>query len=263
MKLDFTRSVVQYVVPDVHTCKLSVGRHRQLPVSPRPLDGLVLVLSGSAVFHTQPRAVSANAGDVLFLSRGSRYFVEVKVAYEHIWIDFMLTRTDDRVDDCCSFSVTEKADVERIFQQLRHKSWNMSASACMMRLSLVYELLAILAKEDMMDYISMDRRTKVEEARRFIDQHISDETFTCRDLARNMGISDVHFRRLFLKMFGQTPAQYLTSSRLTFAKEKLMDTDEPIRKIAQDAGFGNQNYFSRVFRREYGMTPTDYRSSYH
>ncbi|MBR4726431.1 MAG: AraC family transcriptional regulator, partial [Clostridia bacterium] len=38
-------------------------------------------------------------------------------------------------------------------------------------------------------------------------------------------------------------------------------TDESIQQIARETGFGNQNYFSRAFRRETGMTPTDYRNS--
>ena len=94
-----------------------------------------------------------------------------------------------------------------------------------------------------------------------IDERASDETFSCRNLARHVSMSEVHFRRLFTRMFGQTPNQYLTSMRLTLAKEKLLRTDETIQKIAQESGFGNQNYFSRAFRRETGMTPTDYRNS--
>ena len=263
MKIDFTQSVVQYVMPNVQVTTLAVGRHSQFPDAPRRLDGLVMILSGSATFHLPSRAITVRAGDVLFLGRGSRYYLQVHEEYTHMWIDLMLTRADGLANECCGFSVTENADVARIFHQLSHRSWNKSASACMMRLALVYELLAILAKEDIMDYVSLDKRTKVEEARALIGLHIGDEDFTCRGLARSMGMSDVHFRRLFSKMFGQTPTQYLTSARMAFAKEKLMHTDDPIQKIARDAGFGDQNYFSRAFRRENGMTPTDYRNAYY
>ena len=261
MKIDFARSVVQSVDPDVHTNTLAAGHYHGHRSTPREVDCLVLIQSGSATYRTKAHTFTVKAGDILFLGHGSCYVIDVHERYQHVWFDFMLTRADGGANECCGISVTENADVERIFRQLCRKSQSKNPSVCMMRMSLVYELLAILAKEDIMDYISSDKRTKIEEARAFIDEHIGDDAFSCRGMARHVGMSDVHFRRLFAKMFGQTPNQYLTSARMAFAKEKLLRTDESIQKIARDAGFDNQNYFSRTFRRETGMTPTDYRNS--
>ncbi|MBO4298969.1 MAG: helix-turn-helix transcriptional regulator [Clostridia bacterium] len=261
MKIDFARSVVQSVDPAVNTNTLAVGHYHGHRAMSRPLDCLVMILTGSATYRTHTHTFTVRAGDVLFLSHGARYVIDVQEEYKHVWFDFMLTRADGGANECCGIAVTDAADVERIFQRLRRRNQDKSPSACMMRLSLVYELLAILAKEDVMDYISSNKRTRIEDARAFIDGRVCDETFSCRDIARPMGMSEVHFRRLFAKMYGQTPNQYLTSARMALAKEKLLRTDESIQQIARETGFGNQNYFSRAFRRETGMTPTDYRNS--
>jgi AraC-like DNA-binding protein len=56
-----------------------------------------------------------------------------------------------------------------------------------------------------------------------------------------------------------TPIAYLNRYRITQAKRLLKETDHTITQIAMDVGFSDSGYFSRVFRRETGMSPEAYR----
>jgi AraC-like DNA-binding protein len=80
-----------------------------------------------------------------------------------------------------------------------------------------------------------------------------------RDLAEEAGLSPGHFCRLFKEIYGITPQDYISRLRITFAMTQINATRLPIADIAQECGFQDQNYFSRVFRRLVGMTPVEYR----
>ncbi len=81
-------------------------------------------------------------------------------------------------------------------------------------------------------------------------------------LARASGYSRYHFSRLFAQHEGMSPARYLLRARMEEAARLLRADDAvPIKLIAQRCGFADANYFSKVFRRFFGMAPQDFRRS--
>jgi AraC-like DNA-binding protein len=77
--------------------------------------------------------------------------------------------------------------------------------------------------------------------------------------ARELGFSAGHLRRVFKAQAGVSPAQFVTQCRLETAAALLKTTADPIKSIAQQAGFEDMAHFSRLFRRRYGMPPLRYR----
>lgn len=67
------------------------------------------------------------------------------------------------------------------------------------------------------------------------------------------------FRKRFLKELGEAPIQYLLRYRISCAKSLLNDPNKPIKQIAMEAGFSDQYYFSRLFKRWEGVSPIIYR----
>ncbi len=78
-------------------------------------------------------------------------------------------------------------------------------------------------------------------------------------LARSVGMSEVHFRRAFRHAFGMPPHAYLARRRLEAAVAELADTPRPIAEIAEDCGYPDAFYFSRVFKRQLRMSPLAFR----
>jgi AraC family transcriptional regulator len=95
----------------------------------------------------------------------------------------------------------------------------------------------------------------------YIDQHISDRLDVER-LAGIAGLSRAHFVRVFTSTLGQSPSSYVVAHRLQLAQRLLTATDATVLEIAAACGFADGNYFSKVFRRETGMTPTAFRSEH-
>ena len=77
--------------------------------------------------------------------------------------------------------------------------------------------------------------------------------------AESLHISTNWFIRNFKQHMKISPAQYLLSLRMVNAQSLLENTDYSVGEIAEIVGYDNQLYFSRVFKKEYGISPAQYR----
>jgi AraC-like DNA-binding protein len=73
-----------------------------------------------------------------------------------------------------------------------------------------------------------------------------------------MGYSN--FRRVFKEYTGFSPAKYIQEVRIGKIKEALTNLPLPVKQIAFEAGYDNEDYFFTAFRRVTGMTPLEYRN---
>ena len=80
-------------------------------------------------------------------------------------------------------------------------------------------------------------------------------------LSKKYEISEVHLRRLFNFAFNKTISGYIRSRTLTESLDNLLKTDKNILDIALEYGFGYEQSYSRSFRREFGMSPNNFRKS--
>ncbi|MCR5100661.1 MAG: helix-turn-helix domain-containing protein [Butyrivibrio sp.] len=101
--------------------------------------------------------------------------------------------------------------------------------------------------------ISLQRRMSA-----YIYEHYQ-EKITLDDIANAAGVSRSKCASLFHKYTQKTPINFLNSYRLEMASKLLTSTDEPISYIAGASGIGEQSYFNRMFMKEYGCTPLEYR----
>jgi AraC-like DNA-binding protein len=104
-----------------------------------------------------------------------------------------------------------------------------------------------------------DRRRAVEAAL-WLDAHAHEEV-DLEGAAKQAGLSSYHFLRMFARVLGVTPHQYLVRSRLRRAARMLADEDRPITDIAFDVGFADLSNFVRSFHRAAGVSPRGYRKA--
>jgi AraC family transcriptional regulator len=89
-------------------------------------------------------------------------------------------------------------------------------------------------------------------------EHI-DEDFDLQQLAALAGLSKFHFHRLFKRAVGEAPSRYQLNLRMHEAKRLLRETKKTALDIGLEVGYTNASHFARVFRRETGLPPSDYR----
>jgi AraC-like DNA-binding protein len=80
--------------------------------------------------------------------------------------------------------------------------------------------------------------------------------------ARKLAVSYPHFRRLFEQFFQVPPGKFLLSARLEKAAALLTGSDLQIREVAQECGFEDEFYFSRIFKKYRRLPPKKYRSNF-
>jgi AraC-like DNA-binding protein len=104
-----------------------------------------------------------------------------------------------------------------------------------------------------------DRRRAVETAL-WLDEH-SSRPIDLDDAAAEAGVSPFHFLRLFSRVLGVTPHQYLVRSRLRHAARLLAENGRDVTDIAYDVGFGDLSNFVRTFHRAAGVSPLKFRQA--
>jgi AraC family transcriptional regulator len=97
------------------------------------------------------------------------------------------------------------------------------------------------------------------QVRDYIEEHLDDNNISLAKLAGLTRLSPFHFARAFKQSFELPPRRYLTLRRIERAKELLSQPDLSVTRIGVNVGFGDTSSFSAAFRRETGVTPTNFR----
>jgi len=112
------------------------------------------------------------------------------------------------------------------------------------------------------DQVASNRYGDVmDEVLRYIEENYAQEDLTLNLLASHVNFSPNHLSTVFGQQTGQTLIKYLTEFRMNKAKELLKCTGKRSSVIAQEVGYKDSHYFSYLFKKTQGMTPTQYREA--
>lgn len=95
----------------------------------------------------------------------------------------------------------------------------------------------------------------------YINAHLSDKILL-KDMAEKCCLSPNYFQSLFSQAFDQSPNNYLKALRLQEAVRQLSYTNKPVSQIAYAIGYDDEAYFSRLFSKNYGISPSAYRKKH-
>jgi AraC-like DNA-binding protein len=90
-----------------------------------------------------------------------------------------------------------------------------------------------------------------------IDDHLGNEAFGVEMLCRDIGMSERQLQRKLKAITNKSPIQLISSVRLHRAKELLLASDSTVAEIAFETGFTSPSYFSKCFKKEFGISPSE------
>ena len=105
--------------------------------------------------------------------------------------------------------------------------------------------------KELIDSIVMEVKT------RYADPMLTIDTF-----ASDSNLSGIHLARLFRRYVGESFSDHLRKLRLAHACSLISETSDSMQRIAEKVGFANANHFYTLFRKEYGITPADFRQQH-
>ncbi|HJD02242.1 MAG TPA: AraC family transcriptional regulator [Candidatus Mediterraneibacter excrementavium] len=229
------------------------------------------ILSGSGVYTMGNVSVRLSAGDTFILFPGTelQYQADKDEPWEYCWAGFMgsdaasiIRNTGFSRDVPYILKGRIPADeIRRGLEQIYLNKGNTYESSVAMTGSL-YSLLAVF-----MHYAERSMPEKdahmvyVEKAMSYIETNYS-YPVTVEDIAYYVGISRSHLFRSFQSYMRRSPKDYLTSYRIKQACRLLRETDLSISTIAYSVGFENNLYFSKAFRKQKGVSPSEYRKEH-
>lgn len=108
--------------------------------------------------------------------------------------------------------------------------------------------------------LNKDTQRLVRMAMAYMHEHFA-EPISRRDVARHVNIAEDYLTFCFRQELGITPIKYMQRYRVNQAKQLLKNTDQTIAEIAMSVGFTDSGYFSRIFHRETGTSPEQFRKS--
>lgn len=100
----------------------------------------------------------------------------------------------------------------------------------------------------------------IEKAKAYIDEWYRKD-ISLDDVSRQMNLSPYYFSKLFKEETGENFIEYLTRLRINKAKILLMDKEKSMKEICAEVGYSDPNYFSRIFKKSVGVTPTEFREA--
>jgi AraC-like DNA-binding protein len=110
------------------------------------------------------------------------------------------------------------------------------------------------------DEMAQEGDLSIQEAARYISVNYN-LPITLNLLADRSGLSPAYFSKRFRLVTGMGMKEYLTYARLKHAEAELVSTSHSIKEIAENTGFSDSNYFKDVFKKQYGLSPRNYRNS--
>lgn len=94
---------------------------------------------------------------------------------------------------------------------------------------------------------------------KIIEENIEKEDFSVQELVKEIGISRTLVFEKFKSLIGQTPNEFILMIRMKRAAQLLRDSDLKINEISYKTGFSNPKYFSKLFQKQFGSTPSTFR----
>jgi len=222
-------------------------------VENRKLHALIFRTSGSVCYSFGGFSLSVKAGELVYLPKGSSYkykLLEEPCGYVSIGFDGEIQGAVPSV-----FSLDSFTDAGYICSHYVNL-WKLGGAAEKYKCnSLFYDILSHLSQSAI--YSDSRKADLLTPAMEYLKLHIFDTDLKVQSLHTLCGISDTYFRHIFMSKYGDTPQKYITNKRLAYAKSILDgERTESIADIALSVGYSDPLYFSRAFKRKYGVSPS-------
>lgn len=122
--------------------------------------------------------------------------------------------------------------------------------------------LCLSFREYLISTRNKSTKTFVQKAQEYVRSHYMEAELSLDSMCEELGVSNSYFSTIFKKETGNSFISYLTDYRMDQAARRLLETNEKSYMIAKEVGYTDPNYFSYVFKRRFGVSPSKYRTEH-
>ncbi len=236
-----------------------------------PLDYLTMwVLAGRGLVRAEGREIEAKPGD-LFLFRPhvpQEYRADPARPWDILWAHFDGKLAEPFVGAIRQFGGVRvelglDPEIRDRWVELVIAEYTRDAGADVRCHTALAAVLGLIWHRLQVRSLAPDRVTglDVHKLQSYIHEHLR-EPITLAQLAKVAHLSPTHFARVFKRQFAVSPLYYVIQKRVALACTMLTETDLPMKQVATAVGYDDPYYFSRIFRKVTGASPTRYRAGH-
>lgn len=222
------------------------GRNEQMYL--RKYYGLSFCLSGQITYLQGGRKYISNSGCAVILPKGQSY--TIRGDRDGLFPVINFECADFLCDKIIVIPIKKLSTYTEKFEQI--KNLLLFEKNRLKAMSVFYDILHRLVSGD------EEKESILSPAIKYLENNYASLEITNACLASQCNISEVYFRKLFMKTYGMTPKQFIIDMRINKAKQLLTDGALKIKAVSEECGFSNQYHFSRLFKQKTGMTPSSF-----
>ncbi len=216
---------------------------------------IVFRTAGSGIFVFDDKTIESPAGSLVFIPEGSTY--ELKVTSSPC-ISVGIRFKADILEPVPKAYSTEGFEDAHKFISKGAKLWRKGDVASKLRCTaMFYNLIAFLIEEEELDCSDNRKHELIAPALEYLNEHIFEVSFSVDALAEMCKISPSYFRRIFRSQFKMSPGKYIEKKRMELANSIIERGDfENIYEVSERVGYNDPLYFSKVFKKRFGISPS-------
>lgn len=231
---------------------------------------LVYISRGEGVFEAEgmkPMLIEAGTAFLLFPGVWHRYRPAGPTGWEEFWVGFKGPYADYLMQQACFqpdsplIQIGFNSELLHILTHLVDAvRFSPETSGPLLSCLTIQVLALVYASAVLMDS-DQNRRHQLIQQARFRMHEYAERELDLPQLAGDLNMGYVWFRREFKRIVGTSPGQYHLNLRIRRAGQLLRETRLPVGQIAAQLGFESDFHFSRIFKQKVGLAPSQYRKS--
>ncbi|SMF42263.1 helix-turn-helix domain-containing protein [Desulfovibrio gilichinskyi] len=240
---------------------------------------LVFILEGTKLIHSASGDIKLGKGEAFFIRKGchimSEMVPEAGGVFNTILFFFNDSMFNEFVDSLNIEGSPSNSEVPSVFKVARSEPIEIYLSSIaplfgtplardeqFLRLKvreLLHYICASEGNEAFINFLYSCRNEMKSDLASTMERYFN-KNISLEDMAELSGRSLSTFKREFQKLFGTTPARWIRDRRLAWSAQLIRNSAKSISEISYESGYESLSHFSSLFRKNYGITPREYRS---
>lgn len=246
-----------YIVKELlHYCNVFLKEPTRIERAPIPYYDFTFVLKGEMTYLVNDKPYTLHENDAILIRPGEvRERLQTSCPIKYVSFNFT-ANSDEAIPKKSYLKGIISHDIKNLISvfSASHISDIYSSREKVMNL-LNYILLEV---KDILDFESNNMH--IIEIIKYINEHIS-EPISLASISDNINLSKEYTSHIFKKETGKTVTDYINERKLFIGKEMILSTNYSLTYISDRLGYENYSYFSKVFKRQFGISPRTLRKT--
>ena len=203
------------------------------------------------------KSVFVGQNEIVYMPKGSSYTVSSKNTGNCYAINFDISENVNF--EPFSFNPQNATAFIKDFEKAAKLWKNKSTAFHMQCKGILYKILSNMASEYNSKYMTRNTSNLIIPAIEYIKENYAKDDICISSLSEMCGISEDYFRKIFKNTFGISPRKYINELKISHAEELITSEMYTVTEAAELSGYTDMSYFSREFKKAFGICPADYR----